>query len=153
MGASQRRKGASYEREVSKQINAALGLKGIGRKLGQARDGGNDIDFGIFGVECKRRKTLGTVYGWLQQCIEAVTGRKRTVLVMEEPMPGVRTAMQYDIDMTPIVIGREDNGVSLVILRLNDFLHLVRQMKDAGLIHFTREEIEGDDAGTEATPD
>lgn len=81
------------------------------RNIGQARDGGDDITVGPLVVECKRRKTLGTVYAWLQQATKAASEKK--------PLPdgGKRV---------PIVVGREDNGESLVILRLTDFLILTR---------------------------
>ncbi len=127
MSASQRRKGATYEREVAAQINAALDLAGIGRKLGQARDGGNDIDFGPFAVECKRRKTLGTVMSWMRQCVAAVATRKGDAA-----------------NATPIVIARGDNGYSFVLIKLDDFLGIVHTLRGEGCIQFTRAEIEGE---------
>jgi hypothetical protein len=59
----------------------------------------------------KRRKTLGTVYGWLQQAIAAKIGQ--TAPTPTEPeRPG----------KTPIVVARQDGGQWIVILRLTDFL-------------------------------
>ena len=46
-------RGASYEREVCKALSDALGSK-VTRVLGQARDGGSDIDLGPFMIDCKR---------------------------------------------------------------------------------------------------
>lgn len=106
LGKSQRTKGASYEREICAELSAALGVK-IERNIGQARDGGNDIDAGILVVECKRRKTLGTVYSWLNQARAAAT---------------LNTGDRRGI---PIVVARQDGDMSsLVILDLNDFVHL-----------------------------
>lgn len=82
-------------------FSEALGRK-VQRNIGQARDGGNDIDIGPLVVECKRRKTLGTVYGWLNQAIAAVKSEGKR----------------------PVVVARQDAGESIVILRLTDFLEL-----------------------------
>jgi hypothetical protein len=100
-----RDKGAGYEREVAAQIYGETGHK-LQRKLGQARDGGSDLDDlgGIFVIECKRRKTLGTVYGWLRQVIAAVKWQGQI----------------------PMVVAREDNGTSFVIIGLNDFLRVAQ---------------------------
>ena len=64
MGASQRRKGATFEREVAT-------LMGAKRNIGQARDGGDDITVGRFRVECKRRQTVGPMAKWMAQCVAA----------------------------------------------------------------------------------
>ena len=80
-------------------LSAAFGRK-IERNIGQARDGGCDIDCGPYAVEVKRRKTLGTIYGWLQQCIAAAGAR------------------------VPVVIAREDQGEWLVVMRLSDWTAL-----------------------------
>lgn len=87
-----------------------LGIK-IKRNIGQARDGGNDIDLPPFLIECKRRKTLGTVYGWLQQAIDSLPEFLR------------RHGASHAI---PVVVAREDNGESIAILRLQDFIALAR---------------------------
>lgn len=103
MSKMQRTKGASYEREVCGDLTQSSG-RTIQRNIGQARDGGNDIDFGNFRVECKRRKRLGTVEGWLKQAQDSTT----------------------DTDQIPVVVARSDQGKSLVILSLEHFLTLVR---------------------------
>lgn len=89
----------------------ALGRK-IQRNIGQARDGGNDIDIGPLVVECKRRKTLGTVYGWLNQAIAALPKIAGTGFVINSKIP--------------VVVARQDQGESIVILRLTDFIDLAR---------------------------
>lgn len=101
MGKSQRNKGAGYEREVCEVFSAALGQT-FKRNIGQARDGGNDINVGPLVVECKRRKSLGTVESWLLQAAAACD-----------------TSSQY-----PVVVGRSDGGKSLVIMDLDHFLDL-----------------------------
>lgn len=110
MGKSQRTKGAGGEREVCAILTAALGKK-IERNIGQARDGGCDINAGSLVIEVKRRKTLTTFRGWYEQAKAAV---KRT----------------GDI---PIVVMREDGGEFLVALSLTHFLQLTGE-KIAGEI-------------------
>jgi hypothetical protein len=103
MSKSQRTKGAAFEREVCALFSSALGRE-VKRNIAQSRDGGYDIPVGPLRVECKRRKALGTVYGWLQQAIDATEA------------PAV-----------PCVVARQDGDVvPLVILRLGDFLELTR---------------------------
>lgn len=106
MGKSQRTKGAVYERDIAKLFSDALGGD-FKRNIGQARDGGNDIDVGPLVVECKRRKSLKTIVGWLKQA-EAAADRRTS-------------GPKY-----PIVVAREDAGTSLVICNLDDFLALVK---------------------------
>jgi hypothetical protein len=106
MGASQRTKGAVYEREVADRFNDVLELPQstrIKRHIGQARDGGNDLTVGPLVVECKRRKTLTTIETWLGQAEQAT---KRTD------------------GMIPCVVARQDKGDSLIVMRLDDFLEL-----------------------------
>ena len=100
MARSQRNKGAAYEREVCAALSAALG-RPFKRHLGQARDGGYDIDAGALVVECKRRKTLTTVEGWLAQAARATPP-----------------------DKTPLVVMRSDGGKSMVLMDMMQFLAL-----------------------------
>lgn len=103
MSKMQRTKGATYEREICAVLSAACG-RDIKRNIGQARDGGNDIDFGNFRLECKRRARLGTVEGWLKQAADACVTS----------------------DQLPVVVARSDAGKSLAILSLDHFLLLVK---------------------------
>ena len=96
----QRTKGASYEREVCAITNEKLGTN-VKRKIGQARDGGNDIDIGPLRAECKRRKSLGTLEKWMDQ---AETG--------------------CPLDKYPAVIMRSDGGESMIVMKYEDFLTL-----------------------------
>lgn len=70
MSASQRRKGAAGENELCRLLGDELGLD-ISRKLGQARDGGNDVDVGKFAVEIKRHETLALPAWWRQAVANA----------------------------------------------------------------------------------
>jgi hypothetical protein len=111
LGKSQRTKGAVGEREVAALFSAHTGRE-YKRNIGQARDGGNDIDIEDLVVEVKRRKTLGTIYGWLQQAIAAAT----------QPLPASVINMQPILRGTPVVVARQDGGEWVVVLRLRDFL-------------------------------
>lgn len=115
MSKSQRTKGAVFEREVCDVFTAALNPpQPFKRNIGQARDGGYDIPIGPLGVECKRRKTLGTVYAWLEQAVKACKGE----YVEHENGPQPRI---------PIVVARQDADTSpIVILKLKDFIILCR---------------------------
>ncbi len=101
MSASQRRKGAAGERELAQLLSEQLGWV-VTRKLGQARDGGDDIQTGKFRWECKRRKSIA-VYEFMDQ-ITAACG------------PG-------DV---PVVAMRADGKGWLVMLKLEDALPLIR---------------------------
>ena len=102
MSKYQRTKGAVYEREVCARLSKHAGRE-IKRNIGQARDGGNDIDFGNFRLECKRRAKLGTIEKWLKQATDAC-----------------KTS-----DQIPAVVARSDAGKSMVFLSLDNFLLLV----------------------------
>ena len=127
MSKSQRNKGAGGEREVCEIFNNALNRDDIKRHIGQARDGGNDIDVGPLVVEVKRRKTLGTIYGWMQQAIDAVRGRTYPSAVERIPEPRI-----------PVVVFRQDGDTSwMVMMRLNDWLKF--GVRDELLAHFEEE--------------
>lgn len=101
MSKYQRQKGASYERELCAVLSEATGNK-IQRNIGQSRDGGNDITYGDFLFEAKRRKSLKTLEGWLKQAEDARTNP----------------------DQIPVVVARADGGESMVLMALKDFLHV-----------------------------
>ncbi len=125
MSAHSRDKGAGFENEISRKLRAWIEVltgrppapDASKRKLGQARDAGNDLDVGnpnqpILVIECKRRKTLKTVYGWLLQADAALQARFPELVVTAGDPPH------------PMVIAREDHGEPLVILHLDDFMAL-----------------------------
>ena len=101
MGASQRRKGATGERELAALLTESLGVA-VKRNLGQARDSGDDITVGKFRIECKRHNAL-RIMEWVRQ-IEHVAG------------PGE----------VPIVAFRQDGQEWRCVIRLEDLLPLIR---------------------------
>lgn len=96
-----RDRGADFEREIANYLTMELG-RAVRRKLGQARDGGDDLQVGKFRLECKRRVTI-LVDKWLSQ-VE-------------------RCALDHEV---PIVIARSDRGEALAVLRLSDLTPLIR---------------------------
>lgn len=64
-GRMSRNKGAAGERELAKILADELGVD-VKRKLGQARDGGDDIQVGKYRLEVKRREAL-RLDDWCQQ--------------------------------------------------------------------------------------
>lgn len=112
MGKLQRNKGATYEREVAHELSRLLGLP-FKRVLGQERDGGGDVTAEGLDVlfECKRRKSLKGMYGWMDQVTYSAYGVR-----------GRRTACGLDTIgfPTPVVVFRADNEESLVMFRLKD---------------------------------
>jgi hypothetical protein len=102
LGKSQRTKGAGGEREVCAILTSALGKK-IERNIGQARDGGCDINAGSLVIEVKRRKTLTTFRAWYEQA---------------------KASVKRNGDI-PVVVMREDGGQFMAALSLDDFIRLV----------------------------
>lgn len=101
MGLMQRRKGARTENELAALLSDALGWV-VKRKLGQARDSGDDIQVGKFRIESKARKRHA-VYEFMAQ-VE-------------------RACERGDV---PVVALRADGKGWLVVLRLEDALPLMR---------------------------
>lgn len=102
MSASQRRKGANGENELAHILSDHLGMV-VKRTLGQARDGGHDIQTGRFKWEVKRRAKIA-VYDFMEQ---------------------VEEACQEAQNETPIVAMRADGKRWLVMMRLEDFLPML----------------------------
>lgn len=103
MSKSQRTKGAEGERSLCALLSSEFGLT-IKRKLGQARDSGNDIDAPPFRIECKRRKRAKTLYDWMRQ--------------VEKDMSA---------GDTPVVALRADGEEWLVFMRLPDWCRIARE--------------------------
>jgi len=103
MGKSQRTKGAVFERDIAKLFTAALRPEQpFQRNIGQARDGGCDINVGPLMVECKRRASLKVLRQWVQQ---ATVSKGGTI---------------------PVVVMREDGGDEpMVLLRFRDFIQFI----------------------------
>lgn len=64
-GRGKRNKGANGERELAAILSDELGFV-VKRKLGQARDGGHDIEIGRFLIEVKRQERLA-IEDWCKQ--------------------------------------------------------------------------------------
>jgi Holliday junction resolvase len=101
MGRSERRKGAEAERELAQILSDELGFV-VKRKLGQARDSGDDIQVGKFRIEAKRRETLA-LPAWCRQ-------------IEEHCQPGE----------VPVVAYRTNGQPWRIVLKLEDFLPLMR---------------------------
>ncbi len=106
MGKKSRDKGASYEREIAKLLSAELHLQ-IERRLGQARDGGDDLT-GVpgFAIELKRRAKSPSVLTFLRQA--------------------QRTVVDDASGRMPVLIMRGDNAPNTVTMFLIDWLELVK---------------------------
>lgn len=102
MSISQRRKGATGEREVCSLIAENWGVKAE-RNLDQYRSGGGDITVSPFRFEVKRRTRIGNVYDWMLQAMAACGSGE-----------------------TPVVACRGDGRKWLVILTLDDFFRIGR---------------------------
>lgn len=68
-GRASRNKGAAGEREFAALLTDALGVV-VRRKLGQARDGGDDVQVGKYRIEVKRREAL-RLDDWCKQIEQA----------------------------------------------------------------------------------
>lgn len=109
MGKRQRQRGAETEREVANFLSEQLGME-IKRKLGQARDSGEDISVYPYRIEVKRRKKLA-VTDFIEQCETGV-------------QPGE----------IPIVIMRVDGDTRpLVMLRLEHFIETMKEKIQRGM--------------------
>jgi len=97
-----RNKGARGENELAAMLSDELGFV-VKRKLGQARDGADDIEVGPFRIEVKRRETLA-IMQWVRQ-IEACTPK----------------------DQIPVVAFRQNGQEWRVVLRMKDFLPLMSE--------------------------
>src|SRR5208282_6925704 len=106
-----RTKGAGGERELCALLSDAFGQV-VKRKLGQAREGGNDVDLPGFRVECKRRKRIGNLYEWVEQA----------KLPLREA-----TAATFQRIPIPVVMLRADGKEWLVTMRLADWVVIARE--------------------------
>ena len=109
MGKMQRVKGATYEREVAKFFSGALDME-FKRVLGQERDGGGDVtaEGSDFLIECKRYKSMMTLYSWMRQAVISSYGS----LVPKIPVLAIRT----------------DNEESLLVIRMKDAVNFAKEM-------------------------
>jgi hypothetical protein len=101
-GKMSRNKGARGENELAAILSDELGTV-VKRKLGQARNGEDDIEIGKFRIEVKRRETLA-IMAWVRQ-IEACTPKTQV----------------------PLVVFRQNNQEWRVIIRLKDLIPMMRE--------------------------
>jgi len=78
-GRASRNKGASAERELAAMLSDELGYP-IKRKLGQAREGGDDIQVENYRLEVKRREKLA-IESWCKQVEEVAEPGEWPVVV------------------------------------------------------------------------
>ena len=102
MGNGSRRKGAGGEREVVALLRDHLGVV-VDRKLGQARDGGEDISLPPFRIEVKRRARIATLRH------------------LDQARRGARP------DEVPMVVLREDRGTWAVLIDFDQWVRLARE--------------------------
>jgi len=105
MGKLQRQRGAATEREIASHLSVQLGIE-VKRKLGQARDSGEDINVPPFRIEVKRRRKLA-VLDFMRQCETGSTAGEVSVVIM-----------RVDGDMRPVVMLRLDDFIPLMRTRL-----------------------------------
>lgn len=106
MGRLQRSRGATTEREVANYLSDQLGTV-VKRKLGQARDSGEDISVPPFRIEVKRRRGFAGMSFLTQAETGAAPGEIPLVIV------------RVDGDMRPVVL-----------MRLDEFLPMMRDRLD-----------------------
>jgi hypothetical protein len=102
LGKLQRTRGSTFEREICAALSKAFGIP-VQRKLGQERDSGADVLVGRWILECKRRRRI-SLYAWFDQVMRAAG----------------------ESGLTPAVVTRADDREALVILKLTDFIPLMR---------------------------
>ena len=75
IGRRNRQRGQEGEREIVELVRQDFGIDLKGRRLGQERDGGHDVDIGTLRAQVKRRKRLNALYAFLDgadvACIRA----------------------------------------------------------------------------------
>ena len=86
-GAKSRRKGAAGELEFCREATEALGEK-FQRKLGQARDGGGDVDVGPYLVEVKNCFRIAEKAWWRQAVASAKEAGKIPALAYKVARKG-----------------------------------------------------------------
>ena len=116
-GRGRRNKGATGERELAALLTEQLGFE-VKRKLGQARDGGHDIEIGRFCIEVKRQERLA-IEDWCRQVELSVT-----------------TSAEIDSEGSigspvPVVIFRRSGQPWRAVVPLDWFCKAVREDLDA----------------------
>lgn len=103
MGRAERDKGARTEREIAALISDVLGVD-CRRKLGQARDAGDDMQVGRYRIEVKRRAAFA-VSGHLRQVEAAVGVGEVGCVVLREDGDREPMALMRLRDLLPLIGG------------------------------------------------
>lgn len=106
MGNMSRRKGASGEREFAELLSAAFGVT-IKRKLGAARDGGDDVAHCNYSFEVKRQETV-KIEQWMRQAL-------------------ANAAANPSNPCTPVVVFRRNGGRWRACMDLDHFFALLKK--------------------------
>jgi len=93
MGAMQRSKGARAELQFANMLSDDLGVS-VKRTLGQARDGGCDIELGVFAIQCKHAAKASIKSWWKQTVTDAHKCKKIPVLAYKINRQGWRIRMR-----------------------------------------------------------
>lgn len=112
MGRYERRKGATFEREIANAFREVF--PDARRGIGQSRSAGEvpDVDGTPFWIECKRGKSC-SVHAAMAQAVNAE----------QEHRAGKG---QHASRRTPVAVMRRDGEDALVVMSLEDFLQLVQ---------------------------
>jgi hypothetical protein len=124
-GAKSRRKGQAAELQFCALATEALGVK-FQRKLGQARDGGGDIDIGPFLVEVKNHARINERDWWRQACASAKTAGKTPALAYKLARQGWRVLVPLPEAWATGNCWREELGYTMT-LRPEGFWLRVRE--------------------------
>lgn len=93
MGAMQRTKGARAENQFASLLTEDLGIP-VRRTLGQARDGGCDIELGPFAIQIKHAAKPCIKAWWQQTVTDAHAAKKIPVLAYKINRQGWRIRMR-----------------------------------------------------------
>lgn len=107
MGRMSRNKGAAAERELAQILSDELGFV-VKRKLGQARDSGDDIQVGKFRIEAKRRETLA-LPAWCRQIEEHCQEGEVAIVAYRQNGQPWRIVMKLE-DFLPLMRGELTDG-------------------------------------------
>ena len=125
MGKSERRKGATAERELAKILFDELGIE-LKRNLDQTRDGGYDLVGLDLAIEVKRRESESRGSWWVDAVKKA--GKKIPVLAYRSN----RRPWQFMLPLEAVIHGHHFSGnlVDTATLYTSGFCYWVRENWD-----------------------
>mgnify|MGYP000553528727 CR=1 FL=1 len=125
MGAAQRRKGASAERELANLLADRLG-ESVVRNLEQTRSGGHDL-IGVdpFAIEVKRCETLSIPAWWRQACAQCDAGQVPVLAYRQSRRPwAIVLPLRY-------LVGAGSENDHLCQIDLDGFCLIAREVLSA----------------------